>query len=91
MTLCSTKSEAPSGSPGTFKEALLTVLDKKATTAMLRPRSIAPQERPPVSQDLYRACQGDHLSVRGASKTPQCSNDGCHREAAHQGQRRSAL
>ena len=58
----------------TFKEALLTVLDKKLQLPMLRPRSIAPQERPPVSQDPYRACQGDHLSVCGASKAPQCGN-----------------
>ena len=60
----------------TFKGALLTVLDKKATTAYVKAKEIiAPQERPPVSQDQYRACQGDHLSVCGASKAPQCSNE----------------
>ena len=59
----------------TFKGALLTVLDKKATTAYVKGQgAIAPQERPPLSQDQYRACQGDHLSVCGASKAPQCSN-----------------
>ena len=56
----------------TFKEALLTVLDKKAITAYQG--AIAPQEQPPVSPDPYRACQGDHLSVCGASKAPQCGN-----------------
>ena len=58
-----------------FKEALLTVLDKKAVTAYVKAKgAIAPQERPPVSQDPDRACQGDHLSVCGASKTLQCGN-----------------
>ena len=53
----------------------MTVLDKKATTAYVKAKEqFAPQERPPVSQDQYRACQGDHLSVCGASKAPQCSN-----------------
>ena len=58
----------------TFKEALLMVLDKKATTAFVK--AIAPQERPPVSQDPYRACQGDHLSVCSVAM------DGCKFEAA---------
>ena len=59
----------------TFKGALLTVLDKKATTAYVKAKEqLLLKNGLLVSQDLYRACQGDHLSVCGASKAPQCSN-----------------
>ena len=57
-----------------FKEALLTVLDRKLSQPMLRLRGNCSSRTPPVSQDPDRACQGDHLSVCGASKTPQCGN-----------------
>ena len=59
----------------TFKEALLTVLDKKATTAYVKAKEqLLLKNGLLYRKTLYRACQGDHLSVRGASKTPQCSN-----------------
>ena len=59
----------------TFKEALLMVLDKKATTAYVKAKEqLLLKNGPPVSQDPYRACQGDHLSVCGTSKAPQCGN-----------------
>ena len=44
----------------------------------------------PVSQDPYRACQGDHLQFVVPQRHRSAAMDGCHREAAHQGQRRSA-
>ena len=59
----------------TFKGALLTVLDKKATTAYVKAKEqLLLKNGLLYSQDQYRACQGDHLSVCGASKAPQCSN-----------------
>ena len=57
---------------------------------MLRQGAIAPQERPPVSQDLYRACQGDIFQFVVPQRHHSAAMDGCHCEVAHQGQRRSA-
>ena len=58
----------------TFKEALLTVLDKKATTAYVKAK-----EQLLKNGLLYRKthigpAKEDHLSVCGASKAPQCGN-----------------
>ena len=75
----------------TFKGALLTVLDKKATTAYVK----AKEQLLLKNGLLYRK-----TNIRPAKETifqfvvPQrhrsAAMDGCHCEAAHQGQRRSA-
>ena len=75
----------------TFKGALLTVLDKKATTAYVKAKE----------QLLLKNGLLYHKTYIGPAKetifqfvVPQrhrsAAMDGCHREAAHQGQRRSA-
>ena len=75
----------------TFKEALLTVLDKKLQLPMLRPRAIAPQERPPVPQDLYIGPAKETIfQFVVPQRHRSAAMGGCHSEAAHQGQRRSA-
>ena len=58
----------------TFKEALLAVLDKKLQLPMLRPRSNCSLRTASCIARLISACQGDHLSVCGTSKAPQCGN-----------------
>ena len=91
MTRCSTSGEAPSGSRETFKEALLTVLDKKATTAYVK----AKEQLLLKNGLLYRKTHiGPAKETIFQFVVPQrhrsVAMDGCHREAAHQGQRRSA-
>ena len=83
--------EAPSGSRETFKEALLTVLDKKATTAYVK----AKEQLLLKNGLLYRKTHiGPAKETIFQFVVPQrhrsAAMDGCHREAAHQGQRRSA-
>ena len=92
MTLCSTSGEAPSGFPGNFKGALLTVLDKKATTAYVK----AKEQLLLKNGLLYRKTNiGPAKETIFQFVVPQrhrsAAMDGCHHEAAHQGQRRSPL
>ena len=75
----------------TFKEALLTVLDKKATTAYVK----AKEQLLLKNGLLYRKTHiGPAKETIFQFVVPQrhrsAAMDGCHREAAHQGQRRSA-
>ena len=75
----------------TFKEALLTVLDKKATTAYVK----AKEQLLLKNSLLYRKTHiGPAKETIFQFVVPQrhrsAAMDGCHREAAHQGQRWSA-
>ena len=75
----------------TFKEALLTVLDKKATTAYVK----AKEQLLLKNGLLYRKTHiGPAKETIFQFVVPQrhrsAAMDGCHHEAAHQGQRRSA-
>ena len=75
----------------TFKGALLTVLDKKATTAYVK----AKEQLLLKNGLLYRKTNiGPAKETIFQFVVPQrhrsAAMDGCHREAAHQGQRRSA-
>ena len=75
----------------TFKEALLTVLDKKATTAYVK----AKEQLLLKNGLLYRKTHiGPAKETIFQFVVPQrhrsVAMDGCHREEAHQGQRRSA-
>ena len=75
----------------TFKGALLTVLDKKATTAYVK----AKEQLLLKNGLLYRKTNiGPVKETIFQFVVPQrhrsAAMDGCHREAAHQGQRRSA-
>ena len=75
----------------TFKEALLTVLDKKATTAYVK----AKEQLLLKNGLLYRKTHiGPAKETIFQFVVPQryrsVAMDGCHREAAHQGQCRSA-
>ena len=75
----------------TFKGALLTVLDKKATTAYVK----AKEQLLLKNGLLYRKTNiGPAKETIFQFVVPQRHRsavmDGCHREAAHQGQRRSA-
>ena len=75
----------------TFKGALLTVLDKKATTAYVK----AKEQLLLKNGLLYRKTNiGPAKETIFQFVVPQrhrsVAMDGCHREAAHQGQRRSA-
>ena len=73
-----------------FKEALLTVLDKKAVTAYVKAKGncssrtasciARPRSGPPRRPSFSLWCLKD---------TASAAMDGCHQEAAHQGQRRS--
>ena len=59
----------------TFKGALLTVLDKKATTAYVKAKEQLLLKNGLLYHKTYIGpAKGDHLSVCGASKAPQCSN-----------------
>ena len=74
----------------TFKEALLTVLDKKATTAYVK----AKEQLLLKNGLLYRKTHiGPAKETIFQFMVPQrhrsAAMDGCHHEAAHQGQRRS--
>ena len=75
----------------TFKGALLTVLDKKATTAYVK----AKEQLLLKNGLLYRKTNiGPAKETIFQFVVPQrhrsAAMDGCHHEAAHQGQRRSA-
>ena len=75
----------------TFKEALLTVLDKKATIAYVK----AKEQLLLKNGLLYRKTHiGPAKETIFQFVVPQrhrsAAMDGCHHEAAHQGQRRSA-
>ena len=75
----------------TFRTALLKVLDKKATAAYIK----AKEQLLIKNGLLYRKTQqGQAKEVVFQFVVPQrhrgVALDGCHREAAHQGQRRSA-
>ena len=75
----------------TFKEALLTVLDKKATTAYVK----AKEQLLLKNGLLYRKThiglpRRPSFSLWCLKGTAAAAMAGCHREAAHQGQRRSA-
>ena len=75
----------------TFRAALLKVLDKKATAAYIK----AKEQLLIKNGLLYRKTQqGQANEVVFQFVVPQrhrgAALDGCHREAAHQGQRRSA-
>ena len=75
----------------TFRAALLRVLDKKATAAYIKAK-----EQLLIKNGLlyWKTWQGQAKEVVFQFVVPQrhrsITLDGCHREAAHQGQRRSA-
>ena len=58
----------------TFKEALLTVLNKKATTAYVKAKEQLLLKNGPCIARPISGLPRRHLSVCGASKAPQCSN-----------------
>ena len=76
----------------TFKEALLTVLDKrKLQLPMLRPRSnCSSRTASCIARPISGLPRRPSFQFVGPQRHRSVAMDGCHREAAHQGQRRSA-